>query len=46
MKQKILQRLPMRLTVGICAVALAQIVTVRVELVRPNPGGSGHNFVG
>jgi len=84
MKQKTFQRLFMLLTIGVCAVALAQnqtpiqqdasspghdnvvqpstsairivaprpgqalsnnFVTVRFELVRPNPGGSDHNFV-
>ncbi len=84
MKQRTLQRLLMLLTVGVCAVALAQnqtpiqqdasipghenivqsntsairiltplpgqalsntFITVRFELVRPNPGGSDHNFV-
>ena len=84
MKQKTIQRLLMLLSVGACAVALAQnqtpiqqdssspghentfqsrtsalriltprpgqalsnnFVTVRFELVRPNPGGSDHNFV-
>ncbi len=84
MKQRTLQHLLMLLTVGVCAVALAQnqtpiqkdasspghknivqpstsairiltprprqalsnnFVTVRFELVRPNPGGSDHNFV-
>lgn len=84
MKQKTFQRLLLLLTIGGCAVALAQnqtpiqqstsgpghestaqastsalriltplpgqalsnnFVTVRFELVRPDPGGSDHNFV-
>ncbi len=84
MKQRTFQHLLMLLTVGVCAVALAQnqtpiqqdasspghentvqsstsairiltprpgqalsnnFVTVRFELVRPDPGGSDHNFV-
>jgi len=84
MKQKILQRYLILLTVGVCAVAMAQnqtpiqqntssqgydnavqsrrsalniltprpgqavsdnFVTMRFELVRPNPGGSDQNFV-